>query len=201
MPVLINYKICDNDPECSGIASCPKDALFWDEKNKRIGFDESKCDDCGLCENACPIKAIRVARTREEYKKIEKEIKDDPREVTDLFVERYGAMPVEDELQLDYKNFKTEVLTSKDLFALEVFEDDSIECLKRAIPIKRIFSDGNVAYKKMEAMDTDFLNKYNVKKLPAFLFFQEGKLLGKVEGFYNIAQEDDLLKKIGEVIK
>lgn len=30
MPVLINFKICDNAKDCSGIAVCPTGALSWE---------------------------------------------------------------------------------------------------------------------------------------------------------------------------
>ena len=31
MAVSINFNICDNSPECSGIAVCDYDAIYWGE--------------------------------------------------------------------------------------------------------------------------------------------------------------------------
>ena len=36
MPVLINFKICDNAKECGGIEVCPTGALSYDDENKSI---------------------------------------------------------------------------------------------------------------------------------------------------------------------
>ena len=38
MKALINFKICDNAKECSGISVCPTGAM---------SFDEEKCTNCG----------------------------------------------------------------------------------------------------------------------------------------------------------
>lgn len=32
MSVLINFKICDNDKACSGMAVCPKKVFSWNEE-------------------------------------------------------------------------------------------------------------------------------------------------------------------------
>ena len=66
MVVLINFKICDNVKECSGIAVCPVSALTWDDKNKMIIIDDSKCILCKKCEDSCMVGAIKVAKTEEE---------------------------------------------------------------------------------------------------------------------------------------
>ena len=81
MSVLINFKICDNAKECGGIEVCSTGALSWDDKKETIVIDNTKCISCGLCEKACPIGAITVAKTEEEYEKIKKKIDDDPRTI------------------------------------------------------------------------------------------------------------------------
>lgn len=42
MAVLVNFKICDNAKECSGIEVCPTQALSWDEKEETIVIDNNK---------------------------------------------------------------------------------------------------------------------------------------------------------------
>ena len=74
MPVLVNFKVCDNAKECGGVAICPTGAITFDEKKETLVIDNSKCISCGQCENECPIGAIRVAKDENEYKKIKEEI-------------------------------------------------------------------------------------------------------------------------------
>lgn len=102
--------------DCSGIEVCPTGAFYWDEENETIAVDQGECVDCGKCEDSCPVGAIRVARTEEEYQKIKKEIEEDPRKVSDLFVDRYGAEPVHTAFLIPEGRFELELLESHRLF-------------------------------------------------------------------------------------
>ncbi len=199
MPVLINFKICDNAKECYGIEVCPTGAFHWDEKNKTITVDESKCILCGKCEKACAVGAIRVARNEEEYRKIKMEFDEDPRKASDLFVDRYGAMPIHPAFLTDEKNFDRDILESTKMVILELFNDDSIECLIKSIPIKELFKGMDVKYRKMGTEDKSLLKKYKIKKFPSLLFFKDGKLIGEIQGYYNIDKKKELQKKINEI--
>lgn len=198
MAVLINFKICDNAKECNGIAVCPTGALSWDEKAKTIKIDNSKCISCGACEKSCYVGAIRVAKTKEEYQKIKREIETDPRRVSDLFVDRYGAMPLDSTFQIIY-GFETEVLGSSKTCVVELFNEESIHCLLKSIPIKELFKNKDIKYRKTEAKE-DLLKQYKVKELPSLLFFKNGKLLGKIEGYYGNEQKKELIEKIDKII-
>ncbi len=200
MPVLINFKICDNAKECNGVAVCPTGALTWDQKKKRIKVDNEKCISCGLCEKSCMVEAIFVAKDEKEYKKIEKEIKSDRRKVTDLFVDRYGAQPVGLAFLITEEKFELEVLGSDKLVAVEMFEDDSIMCLLKSIPVKELLKDYSVKYRKMET-DKKLAKKFGIKKFPTLAFFQKGKMIGKVEGYYDKKKKEELVKKIKAIIK
>lgn len=198
MPVLINFKICDNAKECNGIDVCPTGAIYWDEENKTIVVDNSKCTSCGLCEPACMVGAIRVGKTDEEYEKIKKEFKADKRKVSDLFVDRYGAEPVDPAFLIPEGKFDIEVLESTKTTVVELFNDDSIECLLESIPLKDLFSDADIKYRKMGA-DEEFCEKYDVKELPALLFFKDGELIGKIEGYFDVKRKNELIEKINEI--
>jgi len=65
--VLINFKICDNFKDCSGIAVCPTKAFYWDRKKRTIAVDNEKCKSCGLCEESCPVDAIVETRIFEYH--------------------------------------------------------------------------------------------------------------------------------------
>jgi len=200
MPVLINWKICDNSKDCSGIGACPTHALVWDDEKKIIAIDNEKCTNCGLCEKACPVGAIRVARTQEEYEKIQKEIDDDPRKVSDLFVDRYGGEPTDRAFEIGEGKFEVQILEATQLAVVEFFNEITIICLMKCIPIKELL-EGKVKYRKIEVEeDSELLKRYGIKELPCLAFFRNGKLVGKVEGYYSIHDRDEMKNKIAAII-
>ena len=200
MPVLINFKICDNSEDCSGIEVCPNQAFYWDKKNKTIAVDDSKCKSCGTCEKSCPVGAIRVVKTEEEYRKIRKEIDEDPRKVSDLFIDRYGAEPIHPAFLVSQDKFDVQILKSTKLAAVELFNHNAIKCLLYSVPIKELFKDVDIKYRKIEVKDNSLLGKYKVKELPSLLFFRDGKLVGQIEGYYEDKNKAEFLKKIQRII-
>jgi NAD-dependent dihydropyrimidine dehydrogenase PreA subunit len=201
MPALINFKICDNSEDCNGIAVCPIGAFYWDKEKKTIAVDNSKCISCGKCEASCPVHAIRVARNDEEYKKIKKEIDDDPRKVSDLFIDRYGAVPVHPAFLISENEFDVQILRSTKLAAVEVFNRNSIKCLLHSIPVKELFRTVNLKYRKLKVEDDALLKKYDVKQLPSLLFFKDGKLIDKIEGYFGDKSKTELTNKVAAVLK
>ncbi|MFQ5647992.1 MAG: 4Fe-4S binding protein [Candidatus Aenigmatarchaeota archaeon] len=200
MPVLINFKICDNSKDCSGIEVCPTGALSWDDAKKTIDIDNSKCITCGKCEPACPVGAIKVAKDQEEYNRIKKEIDEDPRKVSDLFVDRYGAQPVHHAFLIPQDKFEVQILEATQLAALELFKDETIMCLLHSIPIKQLFEGMEVKYRKMEVENDALLERYGVRELPALLFFKDGNLLGKIEGFFDVKKRRELTDRINKIV-
>ena len=203
MAVLVNFKICDNDKACSGMAACPMGVFSWDKANKTLKIDNSKCISCGLCEKACMVNAIRVAKTEEEYKKIEKEFADDPRTINDLLVERFGGMPIDDAMVGSDKEIESKLSEATRPLILEFFNEDSIMCLLKSIPIKKIADafDANTRYRKVEVTNNKILKKYEIKELPALLFFKNGNLVGKIDGYVSEDDEDELFEKVTEFSK
>ncbi len=201
MPVLINFKICDNAKECNGIAVCPTKALSWDDKKKTIIIDNSKCISCGKCESACMVDAIRVAKTSKEYEKLKKEIEKDPRKASDLFIDRYGAQPIHAAFLINEDKFNFEVLEADKLTVAELFNSESIMCLLRSIPIKELFRDADIKYRKVELKNDALLKKFDVKQLPSLLFLKDGKVIEKVEGYYDMSKKGELLEKIKRILE
>lgn len=200
MPVLINFKICDNSKECGGVAACPTGALSWDDKQKTIAIDNTKCMSCDICVSECPVDAIKVAHSDDEYERISQDIEADPRKSSDLFVDRYGADAVHPAFLIKDKEFKIGDLESQKLTMVEFFEDVSIKCLLKSIPIKELVGDADIKFNKLRVEDKTMLDKYGIKELPALLFFKEGELIGKIEGYYDIDKKQELKDKVLSII-
>lgn len=203
MAVLINFKICDNDKACSGMAVCPVGVFSWNEEKQSLEIDNSKCINCGACEKACMVNAIRVAKSEEEYEKIKKEIEEDPRTINDLLVERYGGKIIDLAMEGSANDINLKVSGTDKPLIVELFNEESIMCLLKSITVKDIadYFDKETRYRKVDVTNTDLLEKYNVKELPTLLFFKDRKYLGKIEGYYSIEQKDELIKNISDIIK
>ena len=196
MAVLVNFKICDNAKECGGVAVCPTGALSYDEEKNTIVIDNDRCISCGLCEKECPIGAIMVAKTSEEYERLKKEIDADPRTTKDLFVDRYGATPLSEFFMIESSELEDKI-NNDSITLIECYNDDSIQCLLKSIPIRELAKDlpKDTIFYKVEANDK-LIDKYQVKELPALLIFKKGHLLGNIDGYYPNDEKDKLIEKI-----
>ena len=200
MSVLVNFKICDNAKECGGIAVCPTGALSYDDEKETIIIDNEKCISCGRCERECPIGAIMVARTNEEYDKLKKEIDNDSRTTKDLFVDRYGATPLSEFFMIESDDIENKV-HNEGLTLIELYTEDSIQCLLKSIPIKELSQNlpKDTLFYKAEATE-ETINKYNINEVPSFLIFKNGSLLGHIDGYYTIDSKEEMIKEINKII-
>lgn len=203
MPVIINFKICDNAEACNAINVCPTGAFHWNSEKKTLEIDKDKCIECGACatsEKSCQVGAIRFARTKEALEQIKKEIAEDPRTISDLQADRYGATPINMPFSCS-ENELDSVLTTIKTCLIEVYNEDSIECLIKSIPVKEILKEiDNSTYRKVEVKSEDFKKKYSINELPSLLIFKDKNLLGKIEGYYSVEQKEDLINLIKEII-
>ncbi len=200
MPIAINFKICDNSPDCLALPVCPVKAFYFDNKKKTLVIDNSKCINCGVCENVCQVGAIRFAKTQEEFQQIQKEIANDPRKVSDLFVDRYGAEPQAGEFFCSKEKFDIQILQATKPAVIECFDENSIHCLVESIPIKKLFEGKNILYRKFAVEEESFKERYSVKELPCLLFFDKGRLIAKIEGFFSHLREEELKKQINKYL-
>lgn len=199
MPVLVNFKICDNAKECGGVAVCPTGALSYNDDKQTIVIDNDKCISCGLCEKECPIGAIMVAKNEEDYLKIKEDIDNDQRTTKDLFVDRYGAVAISEFFQISVDEIEEKI--QKDCITLiEIYNPDFAECLLKSIPIKELTRDlpEDTLYYKVESEEP--INKYSIKELPSLLIYRNGVLLGMIEGYHTIDDKEKLIKQINDFV-
>ena len=200
MKALINFKICDNSQECSGIEVCPTKAMYFDKKKQRIAVDETKCTSCKACQEACPVGAIMVADNQKQYQQYLLSIENDTRTIKDLFIDRYGAVPLSTFFIIKPKDLANKI-KSKDVVLIEIFSDDSIQCLLKSIPIKEIIDNfsNKILFYKLKA-NANLKLKYKLKKLPTLLIFKDDKLLGKIEGWFSTEQTGFLQTKLKDIL-
>jgi len=198
MPPIINFKICDNAAECGGVEVCPTKAITWNESKKTLEIDDSKCINCGLCVKECPVGAIKVA-TSKDLELIKQEYEKDQRRTSDLFIERYGASSM-DPTALVSPIFLQSQIDKKLTLVAEIYDNDLAMCLVKSIPIKDLFKNKILYYKINIKFAPNLIKEYKIKKLPCLLFFKNGQLTGKIEGYYGLDKKTQLLTKISEFI-
>ncbi len=194
MPAIINHKICDNASACGGISVCPVGAFTYNEKTKRIEIDNSKCISCGLCAKTCPIGAIGVAKTQEEFEELKQAIEEDPRKPEDLFVDRYGADMINESSFIENNEIDNKVKSGKTL--IEVIDLDQASCLIKSIPFQEIISNTHYDRYYRVLWNNEIAKKYKLKESPAMLCFENGKLLKKVEGYFEDSQKVEFFNKL-----
>ncbi|MDR2934027.1 MAG: 4Fe-4S binding protein, partial [Rickettsiales bacterium] len=202
---LINFKICSNNSPCNAIPICPTEAVTWDDINKTLKIDNEKCISCGACAKSCPPMAIRIAKSKQEYDKIQSEYEADPRKIEDLQVDRYGAGAVETP-NLKPDEVADFIATNKGLLALE-FQVDyyDMPCQILSIPISEIMDLDKITYRAVNN-GKEIMKQYGVEELPALVFFENEKQIGKVEGYFsqeingNSGEKQFLISQVKKII-
>jgi len=206
MPPIINFKICDNSEDCKAIAKCSRGVFGWDKRRKTLTVNHKKCNGCGDCVNFCPVKAIRFGTTEDELKKIEQEIKRDSRTLTELFIDRYGAMPVDDAhvYELTPDRLKKRINVQRPVI-IEFNRKETIACLFKSVPIADIQEQfhPDATYAKF-FITKEEMPKYKVTKTPCLRFYYKNDLLGTIDDYFEKDYKYtylDQIYKLGRKIK
>lgn len=193
MPAIINYKICDQASACGGIDACPVGAFKYNEETKKIEIDNVKCICCGACEKSCPIGAIGVAKTEEEYEELKQAIDEDPRTAEELFIDRYGGDIINEEFVVNFDDIDS-IISKSDNLLIELFNDDSIMCLLKSIPYTEILDNTTyTSYVRCNVGEVE-LSEYGVTELPSMLACKNGKIAKVINGYFEDKNKDQLFK-------
>ena len=196
MAVQINWKICDNDKACSGIAECPTGALYWNEEKNTIDIKNELCISCRKCiTNGCPVGAIIVTETDAEYERAKANIESDSHDKAQLFVDRFGAAPIRDDVLIDKENIAEK--TTSGITLIERFTDSSIQCLIHSIKVDDVrFKLGlTFNYYTCEDDEPDETTEY-----PILDVYLDGKLIGSLSGYYSEDRFDEFVTKLQSII-
>lgn len=206
MSIKFNFNMCDNSPECSGLAACPTGAIYWDEDGiNALGtkgtlcVDNSKCISCGACvgEEGCPIGAILFSKTEMDFgKKCDVDVE----RVKALFVERYGAEAIDEKVCITDLAILQDV--NSEITVIEEFSDSSIQCLLHSIPIASILEK---IQQLMGVEDIGYYKYFNESDegctdFPRLSIYKGSDLLVQIKGYYNDNQEEILYEEIGKQI-
>ena len=195
MPAIINHKICDQASACGGISVCPVGAFTYNEETKRIEIDNNKCISCGACEKTCPIGAIGVAKTQEEFEELKQAIEEDPRNPDDLFVDRYGGDIISEDVMIEFNQIDD--IISKEDCLIEIIDEDNIMCLLKSIAYNDILANTNYnKYYRCLIAEGDDITKYNIEEMPSLLLCNKGKITNIVSGYYEESQKQEFLSAI-----
>lgn len=206
MSVFVNFKICDNASECSGVEVCPTGALYWDEERETVSSDNSKCISCNACLEACPAGAIYVAHNEKEEIQIREDIENDPRTLKELLVERYGASPVEESLLISAQEAMSKIEEMSSLIAIEIMDNDDAPCLINSVPVSEAFGNAAYEYYKVTISDSGcklILDRFSVNEVPTLLVFRNHCLLVRVDGAVDngdCLQREDFINKVSRVV-
>jgi len=177
--------------------------FFWDNNEKTIKTDLSKCTECGDCESFCTVNAIRYAKDKKQLKKIQKEIDKDTRTIADLFVDRYGSDTVVDvyTFKLGKEKVQNRINSNRPVI-IEFNSPDTIECLLKSIPISFIQEQfhKDATYSKFFIDAKDFAD-YGITNTPCLRFYNNGELLGSVDRYFENDEKFELFRLVRELGK
>mgnify|MGYP001278489233 CR=1 FL=1 len=203
--IIINQKICDKSPDCSGIAVCPTKALSFDEDSKSVKWDQGKCVFCLRCTmpDSCPIGAIMYARDEADEKNILDTINSDPRSGEWLWQERFGVEPGQPSIakELNETNFE-DVFYSSENNLIDIWHEDYLNCRLHSILYQDIQKEiKNLTFYKLDAKKyPELAKKLGVTIFPTLQLIINGKINLICQGDIEDSNLSIIINSVKEII-
>ncbi len=192
MAVQINWNICDNDKACGGISACPTGALYWNEVESKIGIINELCISCHLCvTDGCPVGAIIVTETEDEFEQARISLENDPHDRDQLFVDRFGAVPISDDILIDLDSLDEKM--GQGITFVERFTDSSIQCLIHSIKVDDVRYETGLEFAFFKCEDTE---AEETTEYPVLDIYIDGRLKGSIEGYFSEEQFQEFIERI-----
>ncbi len=192
MPVIVDYRVCDNSPACSAVRVCPRGTLTFNHKENRVEADNEKCHSCaGPCARVCPAGAIKWYKTMDELEAAKVEMESSTLSKDDLLEQRYGVRPGDPrELgpnlhHVDCSNFQSEVLESDIPVVVDFWAEWCAPCRILAPTFKSLAAkyEGKVKFGKLDTEECmEVPGEYVIMSIPTMLFFHKGQVVDQAVG-------------------
>ena len=121
-----------------------------------------------------------------------------------MFVDRYGAAPIDDSLCVGINELQQMISENKGLLLIEEYADSSIQCLLSSIPVETIIHEiqtvTEVSDIQFYCIDIGDIATEN-DLLPILKIYRRSKLIGKIEGYYSNDQLDEFKTVLHEILR
>jgi len=113
-----------------------------------------------------------------------------------LTVDQITKVLVDKELVIEEK------IKGNQVTLIECYQEESIACLLKSIPIKEITAHlpSDTLFYKVE-MHQEALAKYAIEEFPTLLIFKAGKLVGKIGGYYTVDDKENFISKLNDILR
>ncbi len=191
MPVLIDERLCDQNPACGAKRACRYDVFSYNPHVQKMEVNNDNCIDCGLCPRYCPAGAVRFARSAGELDQIRAQIAQSNETKDDLLAARYGVRPGDPRESgrnlghVDCETFEHEVLESDMPVAVDFWAEWCAPCRVLAPTFKELAAqyEGKMKFVKLDTEECpDVPAEYGIRGIPTVLFFRGGQVVDQVVG-------------------
>lgn len=201
---ILRTNLCDNNPDCPMIESCPQHAVKYDEQALRIWVDEKLCIACGKCQDSI-CKLFEISKSKADYERIKKKIEEDPRQQSDLQIDRFGADIVDNKYAIEEFNWQQDIeqftKSTKGLSYVEIVMQRESECLYDSIPVSDCIDISK--YRKVLIYNEEIAEQirlsYDFLSFPVILVFSNGLLVNKIWGIRKHSDKDFLLEELKNI--
>lgn len=199
MPILVDYNICNNKPNCFPVQVCPKHTLQYDAERQKIWVDASVCGDCpGPCLNFCDrIGALKYAADMETLALLQAQIDGEMTadEVAAALQRRKEQErppePADAAVRVTTATFEQEVLRSAIPVVVDFWAEWCGPCKQMAPAFARLAQayQGVLKFAKVNIDEEQLLAmRYRVQAIPTLICFYKGEVVDQVVGLLSEPQ-------------